>query len=78
MGGKGGLQPPHHFLEQTCFLYVTSENIKFLHVNNMWDFSLFIEKDTSDKKYIAFSEFVVLGENWATRVTNNKFVRFCF
>ena len=44
----------------------------------MWDFSLFIEKDTSDKKYIAFSEFVVLGENWATRVTNNKFVRFCF
>ena len=28
---------------------IKSENIKFLHVNNKWDFSLFIEQDVSDK-----------------------------
>ena len=24
-------------------------HVKFLHVNNMWDFSLFIEREISDK-----------------------------
>ena len=38
----------------------------------MWELSLFIEQDISDKKSIAFSEFVVLAVNWATTVTNNK------
>ena len=38
----------------------------------MWDFSLFIEQDVIDKKYIDFTEFVVLAVNWATTVTNNK------
>ena len=46
-----------------------SENIKFLHVNNMWDFV---------KKQIAFSEFAVLAVNWATLVTNNEVVSFYF
>ena len=55
-----------------------SENIKFLHVNNISDFSLLIELDASDKKYIAFSGFAVLAVNRATTVTNNKFVTFCF
>ena len=31
------------------FFHVKSENIKYLHVNNMWDFSLFFEQDISDK-----------------------------
>ena len=42
----------------------------------MWNFSLRIEQDVSDKKQIAFSEFVVLAVNWHTAVTNNKFVSF--
>ena len=40
----------HHFLERKFFFHVKSENMKFLHVNNMWDFSLFIEKGIGDKK----------------------------
>ena len=39
----------------------------------MWDFSLLIEQDIGDKKYVAFSKFFELAVNWATRVTNNKF-----
>ena len=31
------------------FFRVKLENIKFLHVNNMWVFTLFIEKDMSEK-----------------------------
>ena len=30
------------------------------------------------QKKAAFSEFVVLAVNWATTVTNNDFVKFCF
>ena len=45
-------------------------------MNNIWDFSLFIELNVSDKKKIAFTEFVVLAVNWATTFTNNEFVRF--
>ena len=51
-GGPGGsdspLLPAPHFLELNVFSHVKSE--MFLHVNNMWDFSLFIEQDISDKK----------------------------
>ena len=32
---------------------------EFLHKNNKWDFSLFIEQDISDKKLIVFSSFFV-------------------
>ena len=39
----------------------------------MWDYSLFIEQDLSDKKYLALSEFAVLAVNWVTTVTKNKF-----
>ena len=42
--------PPRHFVEQKFSFHAKSENIKLLHVNNMWDFSLFIEQDISDKK----------------------------
>ena len=49
-GGQEGRQSPHHFLVQKSFSHVKSENLKFLHVNKMWDFSLFIEQDISDKK----------------------------
>ena len=55
-----------------------SENIEFLHVKNMCDFSLFIEQDMSDKKKTAFPEFVAFAVNRATTVTNNEFVSFCF
>ena len=39
---------------------------------------LFIEQDLNEKKQIAFSELIVLAVNWATTVTNNEFVSFCF
>ena len=32
--------------------------------------ALFIEQEVSDKKQIAFSEFLVLAVNWATAVAN--------
>ena len=41
---------PHYFLERNFFSNVKSKNITFLHVNNMWGFSLFIEQDKSEKK----------------------------
>ena len=43
----------------------------------MWHLSLFVEQEISDKKQIAFSEFVVLAANWATAVTYNEFASFC-
>ena len=52
-------------------------------MNKVWNLkcekceSLFIEQDMSVKKWIAFSEFVVLAVNWATTVTD-KFAGFCF
>ena len=77
MGGLGGWEGVGGWqLEQK--LKIKSENINFLHVNNIWGFRLFIEQDISDKKQIAFSELVVLAVNWATTVTNNDFVSFCF
>ena len=49
-GTGGGTSPPsHHFLQQKFFSHFKSENLKFLHVNSMWDFSFFIEQDISDK-----------------------------
>ena len=51
-GGRQRQHPlaTHHFLEQKNVFHVKSENIRFLDVNNMRDFSLFIEQDISDKK----------------------------
>ena len=46
----GGASEPQHFLEQKFFFHVKSWNIKFLHANNMYDFSLFIVQDISYKK----------------------------
>ena len=48
-GGRGGTIPPNISWSK-AFFYVKSENIKFLHMKNMWGFSLFIEEDISDKK----------------------------
>ena len=72
---EGGiaLHPPIHsspsspFTGARFFFHVKLENIKFLDVNNIWDFRLFIEQDISNKKYIAFSEFV-LAVIWDTTV----------
>ena len=44
----------------------------------MWDFSLFIEQDISNKKLTAFSEFVVLAVSCAATVTKSEFVSFYF
>ena len=44
-------------------------------MKNIWDLSLFLEEDVSDKKWTVFSEFVVLAVDWAITVTNNEFVR---
>ena len=41
--GAPGSPPPYP-------VFLKLENTKFLLVNNMWDFSLFIEEDISDKK----------------------------
>ena len=41
------------------FFHVNLGHIKFLHVNSVWDYSLFIEQDFSDVKNVALSEFVV-------------------
>ena len=52
-GGRGGVAegtPSQCFLEQNFFSHVKSENIAFSHVNNVSDFSLFVEQDISDKK----------------------------
>ena len=52
-GGREAPFPPiptPHFQEQNFFFHVKLGNIKFLYVNNMWDYSLFIEQDSSDKK----------------------------
>ena len=38
-----------HFLKQKKIFHVISENIEFLHVNNMRNFSLFIEQEISNK-----------------------------
>ena len=50
-GGRGERSPdsPTIFWSK-IFFHVNLENIKFLHVNKMWDFSLFIEQNISDKK----------------------------
>ena len=76
----GGHQPPPTHpptisWSKKKMFYVKLKNITFLHVNNIWDFSLFIKQDLSDKH---FSGFVVLAVNWATTVTNNQFVSFLF
>ena len=41
---------PAPFPGAKFFSHVKSEHIKFLHVKNIWDLSLFIEQDISDKK----------------------------
>ena len=41
--GAPGSPPPYP-------VFLKLKNTKFLLVNNMWDFSLFIEEDISDKK----------------------------
>ena len=50
--GGGVLAPQPHppFPSENYFSLVISENIQSLDVKNMWDFSLFIEQDVSDKK----------------------------
>ena len=51
--GAGGTPAPHHFLEQKIFFTLNWKKqifVKFLHVNNICDFNLFIEHDISDKK----------------------------
>ena len=50
-GGRGAALPRlPPFSAANVFFHVNPENKKFLHVNKMWDFSLFIEQDISDKK----------------------------
>ena len=56
-GGAGGAPAPPPFPTMSWskkkFFHVKLENkifVKLLHVNNMWDFSLFIEQDVGDKK----------------------------
>ena len=44
----GGVLALYYFSEQ-YFFQVKSKNIRFLHANNMWDFSLFIEQEKVTK-----------------------------
>ena len=49
--GQGWVAPaPSPFLGAENSFHVKMENIKFWYENNMWDFSLFIEQDISNKK----------------------------
>ena len=51
-GGRevGGASPLTISSSKIIFFQVKSENIKFLHVKNIWDLSVFIEQALSDKK----------------------------
>ena len=56
-GWRGALAlppPPHHLLEQKKFFprLIGKHKIfvKLFHLNNKWDFGLFIEQDITDKK----------------------------
>ena len=60
---SGPASSPRDFQKHKFFFHVKLGNIKFLHVNNMGNYSLFIEQDLSDKKYLALSEFVALAVN---------------
>ena len=44
----------------------------------MWDFSLLIEQDISDKKLMAFSEFVIFAVNWAIYHSYQQVFKFLF
>ena len=46
----GGASPLTISRSKIIFFQVKSENIKFLHVKNIWDLSVFIEQAISDKK----------------------------
>ena len=48
--GRQPPPPPPPFSEANFFFLVKSENITFSHVNDMWDFTLFVEQDISGKK----------------------------
>ena len=50
MGMPASPPIPPPFPGANMFFLVKSEKIKPLHVSNMWDFSLLIEQDISDKK----------------------------
>ena len=69
-GCSGAPSPPQFPGAKKLFFH-----LKFLHVTNMWDF---ISWTRHKWQKGAFSEFVVLAVNWATTVTNNKFVSFSF
>ena len=56
---KFGQPTPPPFPEANFFFHVNLGHIKFLQVNNVWGYSLFIEQDSSDVKNVALSEFVV-------------------
>ena len=44
------LPPPPTISWSKIFFHVKLKNIKFLHLKNIWDLSVFIEQDISDKK----------------------------
>ena len=49
-GDKRDASPPLRHFRAKIFFQLKLENIKFLHVNNMWDFSLIVEQNISGKK----------------------------
>ena len=42
---------------EAIFFHLKLENIKFIHVSNMRDLTLFIEQDVSDKNRVFFLNF---------------------
>ena len=46
-------QPPTISRNKIFFPRKIGKHKQFLHVNNMWDYSLFIEQDLSDKKVVS-------------------------
>ena len=54
-GSGGGAPAPSPLPGAKKFFHLISENITVLIVKNIWDLSLFIEQDISDKKYSKLS-----------------------
>ena len=54
---KKALDPSPFFGAKKIFFHIKLENIKFLYVNNKWDFSLFIEQDIIDKCKLSYHSY---------------------
>ena len=67
-----------NLLEKKNYFRVKPVNIKFLHVNNMWDFSLFTEQDMIDKKDIVFFWIYGFSSKLSYHIYQERIYKFLF